>query len=87
MNTESYYDILGVKENSTQDDIKKAYRKLAKENHPDSGGNEEKFKKISVCYSYIRFIQKKNWNLSAIFSRIDGLWTIPNRENEKRLCS
>jgi curved DNA-binding protein CbpA len=31
MNIENYYDILGVKENASQDDIKKSYRKLAKE--------------------------------------------------------
>ncbi len=46
MNTENYYEILGVDENATQEDIKKAYRKLAKENHPDKGGDEETFKKI-----------------------------------------
>jgi molecular chaperone DnaJ len=50
MNTETYYDILGVAEDASQEDIKKSYRKLAKENHPDKGGNEEVFKKISVAY-------------------------------------
>jgi molecular chaperone DnaJ len=53
MNSENYYDILGVEKNSTQDDIKKAYRKLAKENHPDKGGDPEKFKKISVAYDIL----------------------------------
>jgi molecular chaperone DnaJ len=50
MNTETYYSILGVDENATQDQIKKAYRKLAVEHHPDKGGNEELFKNISVAY-------------------------------------
>jgi|TARA_R110000868_G_scaffold242870_3_gene498423 molecular chaperone DnaJ len=53
MNAENYYDILGVTEESTQEDIKKAYRMLAKENHPDKGGDEELFKKISVAYDTI----------------------------------
>lgn len=53
MNQENYYDILGVEKNATQEDIKKAYRKLAKENHPDKGGDPELFKKISVAYDTI----------------------------------
>ena len=53
MNTENYYDVLGVAENATQEEIKKAYRILAKENHPDKGGDEELFKKISVAYDTI----------------------------------
>jgi molecular chaperone DnaJ len=59
MNIDNYYDILGVNENASQDDIKKKYRKLAKENHPDTGGNEEKFKKISTAYDVLGDDQKR----------------------------
>lgn len=52
-----YYDILGVKKDSSQDDIKKAYRKLAKEYHPDKNNGdkqlEEKFKEVSEAYENI----------------------------------
>lgn len=59
MNNENFYTTLGVPETATQDDIKKAYRKLAKENHPDAGGNEDTFKKISVAYDTIGDEQKR----------------------------
>jgi molecular chaperone DnaJ len=47
---ENLYEILGVREDASPDEIKKTYRKLAMEHHPDKGGNEEKFKKISEAY-------------------------------------
>lgn len=47
---ENLYDILEVNETATQEEIKKNYRKLAMEHHPDKGGSEEKFKKISEAY-------------------------------------
>lgn len=50
MNQDNFYTVLGVNENATQDEIKKAYRKLAVEHHPDKGGSEDNFKKISEAY-------------------------------------
>jgi len=52
-----YYDTLGVKSGSSNDDIKKAYRKLAKKHHPDMNpgdkASEEKFKEISEAYAVL----------------------------------
>jgi molecular chaperone DnaJ len=47
---DNFYNTIGVNETATQDEIKKAYRKLAIEHHPDKGGDENKFKKISEAY-------------------------------------
>ena len=54
-----YYDILNIKKSATPEEIKKAYRKLAIKNHPDKGGNPEKFKKISVAYDTLSDLEKK----------------------------
>lgn len=55
-----YYQILGVNENTSQDELKKIYRKLAKENHPDKGGDENKFKEISEAYDVLSNPEKKS---------------------------
>lgn len=47
---EDYYKILGVSENASQEEIKKAFRELAKKYHPDKGGDPEMFKKIVEAY-------------------------------------
>jgi molecular chaperone DnaJ len=56
---ENYYSVLGVSENATQEEIKKAFRQKSKEHHPDRGGNEEEFKKINEAYSAIGDEQKR----------------------------
>jgi molecular chaperone DnaJ len=53
MSVENYYEILGVSEKSTQEEIKKAYRKKAIEHHPDKGGSEDTFKKIATAYDIL----------------------------------
>ena len=49
--SKTYYEILGVEKNASEDDIKKAYRKLAMEHHPDRpDGDEAKFKEVKEAY-------------------------------------
>lgn len=57
---ENLYEILGVVETATQDEIKKAYRQKAKELHPDKGGDEEMFKKVTNAYDILSDENKKN---------------------------
>jgi molecular chaperone DnaJ len=58
-----YYQILGVQRGASQDDIRKAYRKLARKHHPDiNPGNKEaenRFKEISVAYDVLGDEQKR----------------------------
>ena len=55
-----YYKILGIQKNTSKEEVKKAYRKLAHKYHPDKpGGNEEKFKEINEAYSVISDDKKR----------------------------
>lgn len=58
-----YYSILGVERTASQEDIKKAYRKLSREYHPDLNPDnkeaEEKFKELSAAYSVLSDINKR----------------------------
>jgi curved DNA-binding protein len=55
-----YYQTLGVDQNATPEQIKKAYRTLANKHHPDKGGDQAKFKDISVAYENLSDPQKKS---------------------------
>lgn len=58
--SKDYYKILGVNKNASQDDIKKAFRKLAHEHHPDkTHGNEAKFKEINEAYQVLGDANKR----------------------------
>ena len=51
--SKDYYKILGVEKNATQDELKKAFRKLAMKHHPDKGGDEAKFKELNEAYQVL----------------------------------
>lgn len=51
---QNYYEILGLNRNASKDEIRRAYRKLAQEHHPDKGtGEAEKFKQINEAYQVL----------------------------------
>lgn len=70
-----HYTTLGVNKQASADEIKKAYRKLASQHHPDKGGDKEKFQEIQAAYAVLGDDQKRseydnpqpqmNWHNSA----------------------
>lgn len=54
-----YYSTLGVGRTASDEEIKKAYRKMAMKHHPDRGGDESTFKKISEAYEVLSDPKKK----------------------------
>ena len=70
-----YYKVLGVPESSTQEAIKKAYRKLSLKHHPDRGGDAEQFKRINEAYSILGDPEKRRMHKirsADPFSQMNG---------------
>ena len=60
MSKRDYYEVLGVSKSASADEIKKAFRRLAVQHHPDKeGGDEAKFKEINEAYDVLKDSQKR----------------------------
>ncbi len=87
MQYKDYYEVLGVKRDASQDEIQKAFRKLARKYHPDINkekGAEERFKEINEAYEVLKDPQKRqrydslgaNWNNGQDFRPPPGFENI-----------
>jgi molecular chaperone DnaJ len=54
-----YYEVLGVSKNASPDEIKKAFRRLAVQHHPDRGGDEAKFRELNEAYEILKDESKR----------------------------
>ncbi|SVD35562.1 uncharacterized protein METZ01_LOCUS388416, partial [marine metagenome] len=50
----NYYDTLGVSEDASDKQIKQAFKRLAKQHHPDRGGDQTKFKEANEAYDTLK---------------------------------
>jgi curved DNA-binding protein len=55
----NHYETLGINEKTNADEIKKAYRKLASQHHPDKGGDTKKFQEIQTAYDTLSNDEKR----------------------------
>lgn len=72
MEFKDYYAILGIKRNASQDEVKRAYRKLARKYHPDinkSPEAEQRFKEIGEAYEVLQDTEKR-----AAYDKIGSRW-------------
>ncbi|SDU47329.1 DnaJ domain-containing protein [Desulfobacula phenolica] len=83
MNSKDYYSLLKIDRNATENDIKKAYKKLAMEFHPDVNTEEnaeEKFKVISEAYAVLKDNQKRQLYDQTGSTDFNGFGSMVNRQ-------
>ena len=85
-----YYEVLGVTRTASQDEIKKAFHKLAHKYHPDKGGDEGKFKEINEAYQVLSDAKKraqydqfgKNFDQAGANQNWDFNWSWQNADQD-----
>ncbi len=59
MASKDYYEVLGLPKSASADEIKKAFRRLSRKHHPDTGGTEERFKELNEAYQTLSDPEKR----------------------------
>ena len=77
--SKDFYKVLGVSKDATEDDITKAYRKLARKYHPDLNKTkeaEERFKDISEAYDVLSHKEQRQKKNESIYSLFDDCYIV-----------
>lgn len=72
----NYYSVLGLTDAATTDDVKKAYRRLASQHHPDKGGDANKFKQVQTAYEQIIAGNQGPWYATGFAANPDDLISV-----------
>ena len=76
MKKRDYYDVLGIPKKASDQDIKKAYRKLAKKYHPDTNQGDQRaeqiFKEVTEAYNVLSDEEKDT--LIALLEKVNAHW-------------
>jgi succinate dehydrogenase hydrophobic anchor subunit len=71
----NFYEILGVSQNATEDEIKSAFRELAVQKHPDKGGSNEEFIQLKTAYDTLKNpLLRKDYDLKLKPESIDNTY-------------
>lgn len=95
---DDFYKVLGLQKSASEEQIRQAYKKLAREHHPDKGGDKEKFQQIQTAYETLGDEQKRRdydtpaqnpFNFNSHFSTFFEHNTAPRNEtrsNHNYVC-